>query len=190
MARIVLPDAVSLLITRVDIYLDYSRQVSRPSEWNTRRVLIDRDYPEWVGNVTIGHPIDDDEALEVSGWMARFGGQANTFLLEHRVPTLEDGVSATVTGTAMRADGVRTHTLSGALTDAKVGMLVAAADKVYSIGEISGSTVVLDPQRTLPNGTTVGPSTTIEVRNDSSIHPSNPHDKSFWGPWFVSFVEA
>ena len=188
MARITVPEAV--FYTRVDLYLDYTRQILLRSEWSTRKRFINRSYPEWAGTITIGEPLNEEEGRAIAGWLSGFNGQANTFLLEHQLPTLEDTVSATVASSASRSDGVLEHTLSGALTDAEVGMAVAAGDKLYQIRELAGNNVVLDPQRPIPDGITVAHSTTVEVRSASPIHPSNPHTPSFWGPWEFQVIEA
>ena len=96
----------------------------------------------------------------------------------------------TIASSTIRADGSRTHTLSAAPEDVTAGMMVEAASKLYRIREIADAVVVLDPQRRIPDATAVVASTNIEVRHDSPEHPPSFRDKSFWGPWTISFVEA
>ena len=189
MPRITLANALNY-ITEVELHLDYSRQSVLTARYSLRREVIDFASAEWVGTFAIGEPLDEMEARTINAFLDGFDGQSNTFLLEHDRPTVATGVSARVASRAMDSNGNLVHTLSSSLADLTVGMMLTGAGKVYSVREVAGTSLVLDPQRPIAVGQAITRSTTIEVRNSASEHPPNPHGKLRWGPWEVPFVEA
>ena len=149
MAEIIVPDEVLCLTVANESHLDFPNQIVLTSPWTANRSVINRGYPSWVGNFTLGRTDIDSIGLVVESFLSAFEGQGNWASVPVDRPTVPEGISTTITSKLLDNDtGNLTHTLA-ANTDffdaLQVGMRLKAGDNVYSVRSIDGTVVILDP---------------------------------------------
>ena len=193
-----IPDAAIDLIVFHDITLSYENQAAVNALYSERFSVINRGHPRWIGTVRMKPTYDRAVGLAVERWILSFQGQANTFLIPLSRPsviarpTIEDGEVVTVSGAANSASGVLVHTMSNtdALTDE---MFVKAANHLYRVESVSGSSVILNPQRVIATGTVLEPAEFVEGFLETPQYPDNPMvataDANIpqFGPWLIDY---
>lgn len=184
-------------------HLDYSRQIVIESDWSESLTVLNRSYPQWVGLLQIGrsdeytdeNDMEENIGLGVEGWLSAFDGRANTANIPLHRPTIANmsgtgNPSISIGSPTVGSDGTLSHTAgSTSGVDIRPGMRVRVGAKVYSIRSLSGSSIVLDPQRPISSGSIV-PATHIEARLENTEHPEQPRTYDFWGPWSIPWREA
>ena len=194
MPQLTMPTEFSSRIEAVTFQVSYSSQVELRSPWTGTSQVLDRGFPVWIGTCRVARiggadPGSAADRLAIEAFLSSFEGVGNWFELPHHRGTLEAGVSAVVNSSALTAD-VLVHTLAASLTDAVVGTRVRSGNYLYSIRDIRvGNQYVLDPQRPIAVGESIGASDTIRVTSSTQQSPVMPDSLDAAGPWTLSFRE-
>ena len=192
MATKPIPDAVIDLLIHIDLTLDYPSQIFVESQHSSRVSTINRGYPFWLITARFKDTYNAALGRAMERWILSFDGRANDFTIPIFKATLPATASArTITGSSVRADGTLVHTISSnaMLTDE---MFVMAGGHLYRLEEITGNSIVLNPQRPISNGTSVTRATEITAFLESAQFPDNPMqatsraDTQRHGPWIIS----
>lgn len=185
-----LPYPTDVFTTTIEFHLDYSRQIVQRSRYSAHRFILNRGYPEWTGYVQLGKlSWDDPAARHVEAWLSGMDGIGSTTRVPLERPTIAE--STVVISSSLRADGAKVHSLANALPADNVGHILFADDKLYMIRSISGTDVVLDPQRPIADATAVIPTDYITARSAEQVHPEQILGSGGnWGPWVWNWIEA
>ena len=189
MSLIPFPDAASARLQRVTLRLSSANQVVLQSPWTHRRQVLERGFPAWEGEATIGRCTNadgDDEtaAMVIAAFVNALEGVTNVFEMPHQRATIARNV--TVSGSQV-VDGRRV-TNSANVRNAAVGMMVRNGDLTYSIREVLATGLVLDPQR--PVTGRLMPSASIRVTARESGGVADQKSLDWAGPWTLQFREA
>jgi len=194
-AEVTLSATVRSRILRVDLQLVHDSQIELTSPWTGASEILNRGYAAWTGTVSFG-PFEasseaaESAALEVEAFLAALDGRANWFELPHYRAAAALASGTTVASSSLDGDGVLSHELSAAPPAALgAGQAVRAGGRMFRVRAAAGTSVTLDPQRPIADGSAIAGAATVRAAAAETSSPAMALTPGLAGPWTLSWRE-